>query len=74
MKKSKFTDCQIVTILLEVELDGKVGETCRKHGVSKPAHYKWKSRFAGMNVSSLGQLRNCRTRTRSSSACTRSSR
>lgn len=56
MKKSRFTDSQIVAILKEVEL-GKVGETCHKHGVSEPTYYKCKSRFAGMNVSSLAQLR-----------------
>ncbi|GKS90604.1 transposase [Acidovorax sp. SUPP2539] len=57
MKKSRFTDSQIVAILKEVELGGKVGETCRKHGISEPTYYKCKSRFAGMNVSSLAQLR-----------------
>ena len=36
MKKSRFTDSQIVPVLKEVELGGKVGETCRKHGISEP--------------------------------------
>lgn len=57
MKKSRFTDSQIVAVFKEVELGGKVGETCCKHGINEPTYYKWKSRFAGMDVSSLAQLR-----------------
>ena len=69
MKKSRFSESQIVAILKEVELGAKVGETCRKHGVSEPTYYKWKSQYSGMTVPHLAQLRElqrlinaCRTR------------
>jgi putative transposase len=57
MKKSRFSESQIVAILKEVELGAKVGETCRKHGISDPTYYRWKSQYAGMSVSHLAQLR-----------------
>ncbi|MDM7950718.1 transposase [Hydrogenophaga sp.] len=56
MKKSRFSECQIVAILKEVELGAKVDETYRKHG-NDPTYYKWKSQYAGMSVSHLAQLR-----------------
>ena len=57
MKKTRFSESQIVAILKEVELGAKVGETCRKHGVSDATCYKWKSQYSGMTVPHLAQLR-----------------
>ena len=57
MKKSRFSEAQIVGILKEVELGAKVGDTCRKHGISDATYYKWKSQYSGMSVSHLAQMR-----------------
>ncbi|GAB3788062.1 transposase [Dyella agri] len=57
MKKSKFSEEQIVRILKEVEAGEKVAETCRKHGISEPTYYVWKNKYAGMEVSQLHHLK-----------------
>lgn len=57
MKKKRYSDEQIVMILREVEAGGKVGETCRKHGVSDATYYSWKAKYSGMGVSDLKRLK-----------------
>ena len=57
MRKSKYSEQQIITLLKEVELGARVGETCRKYGISEGTYYKWKSAYGGMDASQLKQLR-----------------
>ena len=57
MRKSKYSEQQIITLLKEVELGAKVGETCRNYGISEGTYYKWKSAYGGMDASQLKQLR-----------------
>lgn len=57
MKRNKYTETQIVSILKESEAGIPVEELCRKHGFSQSAFYKWKAKYGGMEVSALKQLR-----------------
>lgn len=57
MKKSNFTEEQIVGILKEIEAGAKVAETCRKHGIAEATYYKWKTKYAGLEVSQLRHLK-----------------
>ena len=49
MRKSRFSEEQIIGILAEQESGAKVAEVCRRHGVSDATFYKWKSKFGGMS-------------------------
>jgi len=57
MKRSRFTEEQIIGILKEHEAGVSVAELCRKHGVSDASIYKWKAKFGGMEVSEAKRLR-----------------
>ena len=57
MKKSKFTEQQIVFALKQAETGIPVAEVCRKMGVTEQSFYRWKRKFAGMGVAELQRLR-----------------
>jgi len=56
MKRSRFSEEQIIGILKEHETGVSVADLCRKHGVSDASIYKWKAKFGGMEVSDAKRL------------------
>lgn len=57
MRKSRFSEAQIVGIIKESDAGANTKELCRKHGISTNTFYKWKAKFGGMEVSDVAKMR-----------------
>ena len=57
MKRSRFTDSQIMAVLKQAEAGTPVPDLCREHGVSTATFYKWRAKFGGMDVSMMAKMK-----------------
>ena len=57
MKRSRFTEEQIIGILREQEAGAATKDVCRRHGISNPTFYKWKAKYGGLDVSEARHLK-----------------
>jgi putative transposase len=57
MKRSRFSDEQILAIVKEGEAGRKVADLCRAHGIAEQTSYRWKAKYGGMELSDLQRLR-----------------
>jgi len=57
MRKSRFTETQIIAILKQVESGAKVGEVAREHGVSAATVHRWRSKYGGLDASEVRRLK-----------------
>ena len=57
MKKSKYSDAQIMTILKQAESGVPVADLCREHGMSSASFYKWRAKYGGMDASLMARMK-----------------
>ena len=57
MKKSKFSDSQVLSILKQADAGLSVPDLCREHGISSATFYKWRAKFGGMDLSMMSRLK-----------------
>jgi putative transposase len=57
VKKSRFTDSQIMAVLKQAEAGAAVTDLCREHGISTATFYKWRAKFGGMDVSLMAKMK-----------------
>lgn len=61
MKKSRFSDSQILSILKQAETGTAVADLCREHSISSALFYRWRSKYGGMNLSLMRRLKELET-------------
>lgn len=64
MKRSRFSDSQIMAILKQAETGTPVPELCREHGMSNATFYKWRAKYGGMDASMVARLKELETENR----------
>jgi len=57
MRKSRFSEEQIIKVLKEKEAGGKLADICRRHGISEQTFHRWKAKFGGMDVNEARRLK-----------------
>ena len=64
MRKSRFTEEQIIRALRKVESGQKVKDVCREHGITETTYHRWKSKYGGLSVSDAQRLKQVETENR----------